>query len=108
MQVHMVRENLWIAKSRQKNYDDHRRRELSLQVGGYVYLKVSPMRGLRHCKVRGQFTPRLVGSFKINEGKRRRVEGRVSKFLPIHSNLGDEIHFKWVGLSHPKISKFGM
>jgi hypothetical protein len=51
MQVRMVRENLWIAQSRQKNYADHRRRELSLQVGSYVYLKVSPMRGLRHCKV---------------------------------------------------------
>jgi hypothetical protein len=27
---------------------DHRRRELSFKVVDYVYLKVSPMRGLRH------------------------------------------------------------
>jgi hypothetical protein len=45
-QVHMVRENLWIAQSRQKSYADHRRREVGFEVGDYMYLKVSPMRGL--------------------------------------------------------------
>jgi hypothetical protein len=30
--------------------------------------------------------------------KRRRVEGRVSNFLFLKMNLGDEIHFKGVGL----------
>jgi hypothetical protein len=49
--VHMVRENLRIAQSRQKRYANHRRRELSFEVGGYVYLKVLPMRGLQHFKV---------------------------------------------------------
>jgi hypothetical protein len=47
----MVRENLRFAQSRQKSYTDHRRRELSFEVGDFVYLKVSPMRGLRHFKV---------------------------------------------------------
>jgi hypothetical protein len=50
-QVRMVRENLRVAQSRQKSYADHRRRELSFEVGDFVYLKVSPMRGLRHFKV---------------------------------------------------------
>jgi hypothetical protein len=50
-QVRMVRENLRVAQSRQKSYADHRRRELSFDVGDFVYLKVSPMRGLRHFKV---------------------------------------------------------
>jgi hypothetical protein len=50
-QVHVVRENLWIAQSRQKSYADHRRRELSFEVGDFVYLKVTPMRGLGHFKV---------------------------------------------------------
>jgi hypothetical protein len=45
-QVRMVRENLWIAQSRQKSYADHRRREVGFEVGDYMYLKVSPMRGL--------------------------------------------------------------
>jgi hypothetical protein len=45
-QLHMVRENLHVAQSRQKSYADHRRRELSFKVGDFVYLKMSPMRGL--------------------------------------------------------------
>jgi hypothetical protein len=44
-QVHMVRENLRIAQSKQKSYANHRRRELSFEVEDYVYLKLSPMRG---------------------------------------------------------------
>jgi hypothetical protein len=31
-QVHMVRENLRVAQSRQKSYADHRRRNLSFEV----------------------------------------------------------------------------
>jgi hypothetical protein len=50
-QVHVVRKNLQVAQSRQKSYTDHRRRELSLKDGDFVFLKVSHMRGLRHFKV---------------------------------------------------------
>jgi hypothetical protein len=50
-QVRMVRENVQVAQSRQKSYADHRRRELRFEVGDFVYLKVSPMRGLHHFKV---------------------------------------------------------
>jgi hypothetical protein len=50
-QVRMVRENLRVTQSRQKSYNDHRRRELCFEVGDFVYLKVSPMRGLRRFKV---------------------------------------------------------
>jgi hypothetical protein len=66
-QVCMVRENLRVAQSRQKSYVDHRRRELSFEVGDFVYLKVSPMRGLHHFKVRGKLVPRFIGPFKILE-----------------------------------------
>jgi hypothetical protein len=50
-QVRMVRENLRAVQSRQKSYDDHRIREMSFEVGDFVYLKLSPMRGLHHFKV---------------------------------------------------------
>jgi hypothetical protein len=50
-QVHTVRENLRVAQSRQKSYADHSRRELYFEVGDFVYLKVSPMRGLCRFKV---------------------------------------------------------
>jgi hypothetical protein len=50
-QVRRVKKNLRVAQSRQKSYTDHRRRELSFEVGDFVYLNVSPMRGLRRFKV---------------------------------------------------------
>ncbi|WVZ81798.1 hypothetical protein U9M48_029139 [Paspalum notatum var. saurae] len=49
-QVRMIRENLRIAQTRQKSYADNRRRDLEFAVGDYVYLKVSPIRGLRRFK----------------------------------------------------------
>jgi hypothetical protein len=50
-QVSIVRENLRVVQSRQKSYVNHRRRELSFEIGDFVYLMMSPMRGLRHFKV---------------------------------------------------------
>jgi transposase InsO family protein len=52
-QVQMVRENLKLAQSRQKSYADNRGRKLRFQVGDFVYLKVSPMRGLHRFMIRG-------------------------------------------------------
>jgi hypothetical protein len=65
----MVRENLQVAQSRQKSYTDHRRRELSFEVGDFMYLKVSPMRGLHRFKVRGNLAPWFIGPVKITEKK---------------------------------------
>ncbi|WVZ93796.1 hypothetical protein U9M48_039751 [Paspalum notatum var. saurae] len=64
-QVRMIRENLRIAQTRQKSYADHRRRDLEFAVGDYVYLKVSPIHGLRQFKVKGKLAPRYIGPFKI-------------------------------------------
>jgi hypothetical protein len=66
-QARMVRENLRVVQSRQKSYVDHRRRDLSFEVGDFMYLKVSPMRGLRCFKVQGKLAPRFIGPFKILE-----------------------------------------
>jgi hypothetical protein len=64
-----VRENLKVAQSCQKSYADRRWRDLSFEVGDYVYLKVSPMRGIHRFKVRGKLAPRFIGPFKILEQK---------------------------------------
>jgi hypothetical protein len=45
--IRMVRENLKTAQSRQRSYADTQRRVLSFEVGDYVYLKVSPIRGIK-------------------------------------------------------------
>jgi hypothetical protein len=64
-QVAKVRENLRVAQSRQKRYADTRRRELTFEVGDYVYLKVSPMRGIKRFNMKGKLAPRYIGLFKI-------------------------------------------
>jgi hypothetical protein len=80
----MVREILCIAQSRQKSYANHRRRELSFEVGDFVYLKVSPMRGLHCFKVQGKLTPRFSGPFKILEKR-----GEVAYQLELPPQLSD-------------------
>jgi hypothetical protein len=67
MQVRMVKENLRVAQSSQKSYADHRRREMSFEVRDFVCLKVSPVRGSYHFKIRGKLAPRFIGPFKILE-----------------------------------------
>jgi hypothetical protein len=83
-QVQVVRENLQLAQSRQKSYVDHRRRNLSFKVGDFVYLKVSPMRGLHRFKIRGKLAPRFIGPFKILEQR-----GEVAYQLELPPQLSD-------------------
>jgi hypothetical protein len=64
----MIRENVKFAQSRLKSYAD-KRRDLSFEVGDFVYLKVSPMRGTCRFKVKGKLAPRYVGPFKIVDRK---------------------------------------
>jgi hypothetical protein len=82
--VQIVRENLKTAKSRQKSYANNRRRELTFEVGDFVYLKVSLMRGMRRFKVKGKLSPRYIGPFKILEKK-----GEVAYQLELPDSLSD-------------------
>jgi hypothetical protein len=67
----MIRENLKVAQSRHKSYVDKGRRDLSFEIGDFVYLKVSPLRGSRRFKVKGKLAPRYVGPFKIISGNEK-------------------------------------
>ncbi|WVZ97433.1 hypothetical protein U9M48_042972 [Paspalum notatum var. saurae] len=58
-----------MSNDRQKSYVDNLRRDLEFAVGDYVYLKVSPIRGLRRFKVKGKLAPRYIGPFKIIDRK---------------------------------------
>jgi hypothetical protein len=62
-QVQQIRENLRTAQTRQKSYADNRRRPLEFEEGDHVYLKVSPLCGMRKFKVKGKFFPRYIGPF---------------------------------------------
>jgi hypothetical protein len=59
-QVRMIQENLWIAQTRQKSYADNWRRPLEFEEGDHVYVKVSPIRGIRRSKVKGKLSLTLL------------------------------------------------
>ena len=67
--IQLIKERLQIAQNRQKSYADRNRRVMQLAVGDLVYLKVSPMRGVRRFGIKGKLSPRYVGPFKILEEK---------------------------------------
>ncbi|WMV25281.1 hypothetical protein MTR67_018666 [Solanum verrucosum] len=62
----VIQERLKLAQNRQKSYTNVRRRDLEFEVDDWVYLKVSPMKGvMRFCK-KGKFSPRYIGPYKIS------------------------------------------
>jgi hypothetical protein len=83
-QVRIIRENLRVAQTRQKSYANNRRRPLEFEEGDYVYLKVSPLRGMRRFKVKGKLSPRFIGPFLIL----KRV-GEVAYQLELPDHLAD-------------------
>ncbi|WVZ80846.1 hypothetical protein U9M48_028291 [Paspalum notatum var. saurae] len=83
-------ENLRVAQSRQRSYADVRRRNLSFKVDDHVYLKVSPMRGIRRFNMKGKLAPRYIGPFKILE-KKGEVAYRL-ELPPSLSGVHDVFH----------------
>lgn len=63
--VRLIQANMKAAQSRQKSYADKRRRPLAFKVEDYVYLKVSPMKGVYRFGVKGKLAPRYIGPFQI-------------------------------------------
>ena len=63
--VHIIRNRLQPAYSRQKAYADHMRRNLVFEEGEKVYFKISHMKGVvRFCK-KGKLSPRYIGPYEI-------------------------------------------
>jgi hypothetical protein len=65
--VCQVQENLKAVKSRQETYANKRCRPLEFEDGNHVYLKVSPMKGVKRFGVKGKLAPRYIGPFPILE-----------------------------------------
>nr|XP_009627256.1 uncharacterized protein LOC104117842 [Nicotiana tomentosiformis]XP_016505487.1 PREDICTED: uncharacterized protein LOC107823365 [Nicotiana tabacum] len=63
--VKLIQERLKTAQSRQKSYSDIRRRDLEFKEGDYVFLKVSPMKGIMRFGRKGKLSPRYIGPYPI-------------------------------------------
>jgi hypothetical protein len=65
--IRHIQDNLKAAKSRQETYANKRCRPLAFKVGNHVYLRVSPMKGVKRFGVKGKLAPRYIGLFPIVE-----------------------------------------
>jgi len=84
--IKIIRERLLIAQSRQKSYADNRRKDLEFQVGDWVFLRLSPWKGIVRFGKRGKLSPRYIGPYLITE----RV-GSVAYRLELPSELS-QVH----------------
>jgi hypothetical protein len=88
--VRTIRDNLKLAQSRQKSYADNRRRDLEFTVDDFVYLRVTPLRGVHRFQTKGKLAPRYVGPFRIIA---RREEVAYQLELPASlGNVHDVFH----------------
>ena len=60
--VQLIRDRLKTAQSRQKSYVDVRIRELEFN---WIFLKVSPMKGVMRLRKKGKLNTKYVGPYKI-------------------------------------------
>jgi hypothetical protein len=65
--VRRIQGNLMAARSRKESYANKRRRPLEFAVGDHVYLKVSPMKGVKRFGTKGKLAPCYIGPFPILE-----------------------------------------
>ena len=85
--VKLIRDRLKVAQSRQKSYADSIRKETVFEVGDRVYLRVSPLRGVKRFGVKGKLAPRFVGPYGrscLQVGITRRIV-RSSRCVPCFS-----------------------
>ena len=61
----VVRDNLKIARDRQRSYADNRRRDLKFEIDDRVFLKISPWKGVLRFWRRGKLSPRYIEPYEI-------------------------------------------
>ena len=65
--IDLIRHRMKEAQSRQKSYADNRRRKLEFSVGDFVFIRISPMKGVVRFSRSGKLAPRYIGPFPITE-----------------------------------------
>ncbi|RVX14525.1 Transposon Ty3-I Gag-Pol polyprotein [Vitis vinifera] len=65
--IQLIKEKLKTAQDKQKSYADKRRRPLEFEEGDWVFVKVSPRRGVFRFGKKGKLAPRFVGPFQIDK-----------------------------------------
>ena len=63
--IKIIRDKILVAQSRQKSYADNRRRDLEFAKRDFVFLKVSPCKGIFRFSKKGKLSPRYIGPFEF-------------------------------------------
>ena len=63
--IENIRARILALQSRQKCYADAKHRDVEFQIGDYVFLRVSPMRGVKRFGAKGKLSPRFIGPFEV-------------------------------------------
>ena len=85
-QVHSIHDNLKVAQSRQMSRYDRHHQDMVYQPGEKAYLRVTPMTGAHHFRIKGKLAPRYIGPFTVLERR-----GRVAYQLELLANLS-QVH----------------
>jgi hypothetical protein len=91
-----IQDNLKAVKSCQESYANKRHRSLEFEVEDHVYLKVSPMKGVKRFETKGKLTPRYIGPFPIL--KKCGTVAYELKLPPSLAGVHDIVH-----ISHPQV-----
>jgi hypothetical protein len=63
--VKQIQVNILAAQSCQKSYADNRCSPMEFEVGDRIYLRVSPMKGVRRFDIKEKLAPRYIGLYSI-------------------------------------------
>jgi len=88
-QVKLIHDRMRATQSRQKSYADKRRQPLEFDEGDHVFLRFTPIIGIRRVLKSRKLTPRFIGPYQIT----RRIAATYEIALPPHlSNLHNVFH----------------
>ena len=65
--VKLFQSRLKVAQSRQKSYANRRQGKLEFEIGDWVFLKLTPKRGIERHPQEGKLSPRYIGPFEVTE-----------------------------------------
>jgi hypothetical protein len=83
--VRHIQDNLKAAKSRQETYANKWHRPLEIKAGNHVYLRVSPLKGVKRFGMKGKLAPRYIGLFPIHDKC-----GNLAYNLDLHPSLAGD------------------
>jgi hypothetical protein len=63
--VKQIHVNILAIQSHLKSYTNKRRNPLKFEVGNHIYLRISPMIGVRHFSIKGKLAPRYIDLYPI-------------------------------------------